>query len=77
MQNWHGLLQQNSGDLTLGDPRCLLIAGNAEEEFMGDNGPTMRDDFELLRERTQGLTIVTYDELFRKLDRLVALFEQN
>ncbi|PYT60646.1 MAG: hypothetical protein DMG35_10815 [Acidobacteria bacterium] len=75
MQNWRGLLQENSADLTLGDPRCLLIAGNTEEEFKGDAGPAMRDDFELLRERTQGVTIVTYDELFRKLDRLVKLFE--
>ena len=61
MQNWHSLLQENSGDLTLGDPRCLLIAGNTEEEF----------------KRTQGLTIVTYDELFKKLDRLLTLFERT
>jgi hypothetical protein len=33
----------------------------------------MRENFELQRERTHGLTIITYDELFKRLERLVEL----
>ena len=35
----------------------------------------MLESFELQRERMQGVTIVTYDELFGRLGRLVALLE--
>jgi hypothetical protein len=36
---------------------------------------TMRDDFELLREQSEGVTIITYDELFKKVERTVSLLE--
>jgi len=37
----------------------------------------MRESFELQRERLQGVTVLTYDELFRRLERFVALLEGN
>lgn len=35
----------------------------------------MRESFEMQRERLQGVAIITYDELFRRLERLVILLE--
>jgi hypothetical protein len=71
----HDLLRQNRNSLIIGAPRCLLIAGNARREFATDSTDTMRDDFELLREQSDGVTIITYDELFQKLERIVSLLE--
>jgi hypothetical protein len=57
--------------LTLGEPRCMVLAGNSAQL----TNQAMRENFELQRERMQAVTIVTYDELFRRLDRLIALLE--
>jgi len=57
--------------LTLGEPRCVVLAGHSAQL----TSHAMRENFELQRERMQGVTIVTYDELFRRLERLVALLE--
>ena len=69
------ILGQNQKRMVVGAPRCLLIAGNAEREFAKDTTDTMRDDFELLREQSEGVTIITYDELFKKVERTVSLLE--
>jgi hypothetical protein len=60
--------------LTLGEPRCLIIAGDASRELTNN---ALRENFELQRERMQGVAIVTYDELFRRLERLTTLLEGN
>jgi len=36
----------------------------------------MKENFELQRERIQGVTIITYDELFLRLKKLVTLLEE-
>ncbi len=58
--------------LTLGEPRCLVVAGNAQRDLATRE---KRESFELQRERLQGVTVVTYDELFTRLQRLVDLLE--
>ncbi len=58
--------------LTLGEPRCVVIAGNSTE--LTTQG--MKENFELQRERIQGVTIITYDELFLRLKKLVTLLEE-
>jgi hypothetical protein len=58
---------------TLGEPRCIVIAGNSQELV----GQSMRENFELARERIHGVTIITYDELFRRLEQLVGLLEMR
>ena len=59
--------------LTLGEPPCLIIAGHSAE--LTDQN--MRENFELQRQRIHGVTIITYDELFLRLERLVALLEAS
>ncbi len=74
-QSFVGNFQNISGNdsyITAAEPRCLIIAGNAGSEL---KTPAMRESFELQRERLQGVTILTYDELFSKLDRIVKLLE--
>jgi hypothetical protein len=51
-------------------PRCVLIIGNASEELVDEY---RRASFEAFRSSTD-VEIVTYDELFRKVEILVELF---
>jgi len=64
---------ESSGRLTLGEPRCIVVAGHSKDL---QTGP-MRENFELQRERIQGVTIITYDELFRRLELLIELLESG
>ncbi len=52
-------------------PRCAIIIGNAQTEF---TNKLQRKSFELFRSGLRDIEIVTYDELFRKLDILASLF---
>jgi hypothetical protein len=71
-REFNGLIAGLSKPLTLGEPRCVIVAGRADKELLT---PAMRDNFELQRERIHGLTVITYDELFKRLERLVELGE--
>ncbi|MBU5636550.1 DUF4263 domain-containing protein [Geomonas sp. Red69] len=51
-------------------PKCVLIIGNAHAEL---NTPEKRRSFELFRASCE-VEIVTYDELFRKVEILAQLF---
>ena len=57
--------------LTLGEPRCIVIAGLSSKL----STQVMRENFELQRERVRGVTVLTFDELFRSIERLVMLLE--
>lgn len=59
-------------DISASAPRCVVLAGNAASEFQGDDAK--RRSFELFRANSKDVEIVTYDELFRKLDVLANLF---
>jgi len=59
-----------SHDIQAFRPRCVLIAGNASEE-LSDN--YRRESFELFRSSLD-IEIITYDELFRKVEILAELF---
>jgi hypothetical protein len=56
--------------LTLGEPRCIIIAGNA---FAQLDAQPKRECFELLRERMNGVTVITFDELFARVEQSVGL----
>lgn len=53
------------------NPKCVVIIGNASQELIK---PEQRESFELFRSTLQDVEIVTYDELFRKVDILAELF---
>lgn len=70
-RKFDGLNAENPNRLTLGEPRCVLIAGLASQLTT----QAMKENFELQRERVHGVTILTYDELFGRIERLVSLLE--
>jgi len=71
--DFYSLAANSQKKLLLGHPRCLVVAGNTQIEFQNDK---MKECFELQRERIQGVTIITYDELFSKVRGLVEIVEQ-
>jgi hypothetical protein len=72
MRRFDSIVAELPSRLTLGEPRCVVIAGNSAEL----SEQHMKENFELQRERMQGVTIITCDELFVRLERLVALLEE-
>lgn len=69
---FHRITAELSKPFTLGEPRCVIVAGHAAREL---TVPAKRESFELQRERLQGVSIVTYDELFGRLDQFVHLLQ--
>ena len=70
-RNFDSLGAENPSRLTLGEPRCIVIAGLSSKL----STQVMRENFELQRERVRGVTILTFDELFSRIERLVSLLE--
>jgi hypothetical protein len=66
-------LSVGSRNLTLGEPPCVVIAGTTSQLTNGDR----RNNFELLRTRMNGVTIVTFDELFDRTRRSLGLMEDS
>jgi hypothetical protein len=58
-------------DVSAFAPKCLLIIGNTHNEL---NTPEKRKAFEMFRGALKDVEIVTYDELFRKIEILASLF---
>jgi hypothetical protein len=71
-QEFHSLVRNNPQRRTLGEPKCLVIAGHAGKQLTRS---AMRESFEVQRERLQGVTVITYDELFARTARIVELLE--
>jgi len=71
MRRFDSLTAEMPKRLTLGEPRCIVVVGDSTE--ISDQ--VMKENFELQRERIHGVTIITYDELFIRLERLVHLLE--
>ena len=77
--NYRDELSRNLAALTAGTqyelrafrPRCAIIVGNASAELSNDM--TVRS-FELFRRSLADVEIITYDELFRKVEILAELF---
>jgi hypothetical protein len=52
----------------------VLIIGNYDK---GINGPVKKEVFELFRENLSNIEIVTFDELFKKIDLLLEMLENK
>lgn len=73
-KNLSSLSQATGQPLTLGEPRCVVIAGAAATEL---NSQSLKNDFELLRERTSGVTIITFDELLARVRQAIGILEES
>ena len=56
------------------DPQCILIIG-LTKQLSKENGTLL--SFELFRNSLKNITIVTFDELFNKLNALISLLKTN
>jgi hypothetical protein len=71
MRKFDSVTSDAADRLTLGEPKCVVIAGQTNQL----DTTARRESFELQRERLQGVTVLTYDELFRRVERLLDLLE--
>jgi hypothetical protein len=65
-----GALTHNKYDLTAFHPKCVVIIGNSAQ--LDTEGK--RRSFELFRSNLSNVDVVTFDEVFRKLEHLASLF---
>lgn len=61
---------RHTADLSVSEPRCLIIAGSAASELVDD---FRKRSFERFRERLLGVHIITFDEVLRRIEDLDAL----
>jgi hypothetical protein len=71
IRNLQSITEDRDDKIAAFSPKCVLLIGNAEAQFTGAN---MRRSFELFRGTLKDVEIVTYDELFRKVEILANLF---
>lgn len=65
-----GALVQGKYDLSAFHPKCVVIVGNSAQLEMDQK----RRSFELFRSNLSNVEVVTFDEVFRKLEHLASLF---
>jgi hypothetical protein len=70
IRNLQSLTEGTPHSLKAFNPRCVLVIGNAEVQLKDEDE---RRSFELFRASVE-VEIVTYDELFRKVEILAELF---
>lgn len=71
LQNYGNLRLETEEAFRLADPRCLVVIGNTDEL----DTEAKRESFELFRRTMRGTEIITFDELFRKVEVLLHLLE--
>lgn len=70
-KNLSSLVEGTKYKLSAFAPRCVVIIGNGAEELGTED---KREAFEMFRANSRDVEIITYDELFRKLEVLASLF---
>ena len=71
LSNYGNLLKNSDEKFLLADPRCLVVVGNTGQL----DGKAKKDSFEHFRRGLRGTEVITFDELFRKVQVLLALLE--
>jgi len=65
------ITEETNHDLESFDPKCAVIIGNSASDL---NNEARRRSFELFQASQKDVEIVTYDNLFRKIEVLASLF---
>jgi len=65
---------KTSATSELFNPKCLLIAGNQKKEIINKN---LRKSFELYRSEMKSVEIITFDELFEKVNLIINMFQEG
>lgn len=72
IKEYDRLVNQGENDFDAFNPPCLIIVGNTENDLADRR---QRKSFELFRGGLRDVQVITYDELFSKVDILVNLLE--
>jgi hypothetical protein len=72
LKDHHSILAGDSGGIVSTEPKCLVVVGCGERELVDDD---RKRSFERFRERLTGVTVVTFDEVFKRVDGLIDLLE--
>lgn len=70
-KNLTSVVEGTSHKLSAFAPKCVVVIGNGALELDND---LKRGAFEMFRSNSKDVEIITYDELFRKLEVLASLF---
>ncbi|HKU76498.1 MAG TPA: Shedu immune nuclease family protein [Pyrinomonadaceae bacterium] len=70
-KNLSSIVEGTKYKLSAFSPKCVVIIGNGSVELDTEG---KREAFEMVRANSRDVEIVTYDELFRKLEVLASLF---
>lgn len=71
-KDYHRLKSESEKNFYAFNPQCMVIAGTWETEIIES---TQRKSFELFRNGLKDVQLITYDELFRKIQILIELLE--
>jgi len=74
LKQYNMLASDSHEEFQVFDPQCLIIVGNLEREKLTAN---QRKSFELFRNGLKDVRLITYDELFGKVQILIDLLEGN
>lgn len=74
LKQFNTLTAGTNGDFDAFDPQCLVVVGSMENEKMSR---LQRKSFELFRNGLKDVRVITYDELFTKVQILIDLLEGN
>ncbi|MBF2090246.1 MAG: DUF4263 domain-containing protein [Synechococcales cyanobacterium K44_A2020_017] len=74
MKNYVTLTNPEEERFEAFDPRCIIIIGNISSELLDSK---QRKSLELFRMGLKDVQVITYDELFEKVEFLVNLLEGN
>lgn len=71
LRNYGNLRVGTAAPFRLADPKCIVVIGNTDE--LDSEGK--QESFEHFRRALRGTEIITFDELFRKVEVLILLLE--
>jgi antiviral defense system Shedu protein SduA len=71
IHNLRAITEGSEVRLSAFSPKCVLLAGNAKMQLTDQ---AKRKSFELFRAGLRDVEVITYDELFRKVEILAELF---
>jgi len=70
MKDYHAVVRNSQQSFNAFDPPCMVIAGNFRKVM---TTPEKHASFDLFRHSLKGVQIVTYDEVFTKIESLLKL----
>jgi hypothetical protein len=71
LHNYSEMYRKTEGKFLLADPRCLVVIGSTGQL----DSTAKKGSFEYFRRGQRGTEIITFDELFRKVDVLLRLLQ--